>query len=272
MTSIPTGARRIPAPLVSAQQLLAARASGLEPVIVDCSFDLADTGAGERAFAQAHLPGARYAHLDRGLWPAPRRAATGRHPLPARAAWAATPRVSSASSALATPGRRLRRAGQRWYAARAWWMLRWVGHGPVRAILRRGPCRLEGREAAASSETGPLAARGRRRAPIRSPTASCRSSTPRRCVARSDASRSSMRVQASAFAARSNLSMRARGIFPERGHASSRTTSTPPLASAPRRNCTRRSPRSAPRRNRWCINAARASRPATTSWPWRSPD
>ena len=32
--------------------------------VIDCRFDLADTSRGESAFADAHLPGARYAHLD----------------------------------------------------------------------------------------------------------------------------------------------------------------------------------------------------------------
>ena len=50
-------------------------------VVLDCRFDLADTGAGEHAWMQAHIPGARYAHLDRDLSGATRNAA-GRHPWP----------------------------------------------------------------------------------------------------------------------------------------------------------------------------------------------
>ncbi len=49
--------------------------------IVDCRFSLADTGAGERAYAQAHVPGARYAHLDRDLSDR-RKQGQGRHPWP----------------------------------------------------------------------------------------------------------------------------------------------------------------------------------------------
>jgi thiosulfate/3-mercaptopyruvate sulfurtransferase len=79
----------LPTPLVSAPQLLAARAAGWRPVLLDCSFDLADTAAGERAFAQGHVAGAVYAHEDRDL-AGPKTGRNGRHPLPARADWAAT--------------------------------------------------------------------------------------------------------------------------------------------------------------------------------------
>ena len=58
-------------------------------VIIDASFDLADTAAGERACMEAHLPGARYVHLERDL-SAPPTGRNGRHPLPERAVFAAT--------------------------------------------------------------------------------------------------------------------------------------------------------------------------------------
>ena len=53
-------------------------------LIVDCRHDLADTGAGARAYAAGHVPGALHAHLDRDLSDLSRKAAgLGRHPLPA---------------------------------------------------------------------------------------------------------------------------------------------------------------------------------------------
>jgi thiosulfate/3-mercaptopyruvate sulfurtransferase len=120
----------LPTPLVSPEQLLAAHAAGARPLLVDCSFDLADPGAGERAFAQAHLPGAVYAHLDRDLAGA-RTGRNGRHPLPARADWAAT-----LARLGATPERAVvvydAQGGM--YAARAWWMLRWVGHAAASVL------------------------------------------------------------------------------------------------------------------------------------------
>ena len=36
-------------------------------VVFDCRHDLAKPGAGEQAYAISHLPGARFAHLDRNL-------------------------------------------------------------------------------------------------------------------------------------------------------------------------------------------------------------
>ena len=120
----------LPTPLVSPEQLIAALAAGDEPLIIDCSFDLADVGAGERAYAQGHLPGAIYAHLDRDL-SADKTGRNGRHPLPTRADW---------STRLArlgvTPARAVvcydAQGGM--YAARAWWMLLWAGHRDVRVL------------------------------------------------------------------------------------------------------------------------------------------
>ena len=120
----------LPTPLVSPEQLISALAAGATPLIVDCSFDLADVAAGERAYGQGHLPGALYAHLDRELAGA-KTGRNGRHPLPARADWAAT---------LARLGVTPERAvvvydGQGgMYAARAWWMLLWAGHRAVSVL------------------------------------------------------------------------------------------------------------------------------------------
>src|SRR3954471_5926114 len=50
-------------------------------VLFDCRFDLANVQWGEAQFAEAHVPGARYLHLDRDL-SGPVGASTGRHPLP----------------------------------------------------------------------------------------------------------------------------------------------------------------------------------------------
>lgn len=117
-------------PLVSAEQLVAACATGAAPLIIDCSFDLADKDAGERAFAQAHLPGAVYAHLDRDLAGA-KTGRNGRHPLPARADWGATLARLGVTPARAVV---LYDAQGGMYAARAWWMMRWVGHEAVSVL------------------------------------------------------------------------------------------------------------------------------------------
>ena len=120
----------LPTPLVSPDQLHAALAGGANPLIVDCSFDLADPGAGERAFEQGHLPGAIHAHLDRELAGA-KTGRNGRHPLPARADWAATLArlgVTPARAVVLYDGQ----GGM--YAARAWWMLLWAGHRAVSVL------------------------------------------------------------------------------------------------------------------------------------------
>ena len=60
---------------------LAADLSNPDLVVVDCRFNLQRPAAGERLYAERHIPGAFYADLDRDL-AGPRTAETGRHPLP----------------------------------------------------------------------------------------------------------------------------------------------------------------------------------------------
>ena len=119
-----------PTPLVSPEQLAALLATDAAPLVVDCSFDLADPGAGERAFEHGHLPGAIYAHLDRDL-AGTKTGRNGRHPLPARADWAATLARLGVTPARAVV---LYDAQGGMYAARAWWMLLWAGHRAVSVL------------------------------------------------------------------------------------------------------------------------------------------
>ena len=117
--------------LISAPTLRARLASGAPCLLFDCSFDLADPAAGERNHARRHLPGALYLHLDRDL-SAPRTdAARGRHPLPDRAAFArhlASLGLHDDLPVVAYDGN----GGM--YAARLWWMLRWLGHAAVQVL------------------------------------------------------------------------------------------------------------------------------------------
>jgi thiosulfate/3-mercaptopyruvate sulfurtransferase len=107
------------------------------PVLLDCGFDLADNAAGERAYAAGHLPGAIYAHLDRDL-SGPKTGtglgSRGRHPLPPRSALAAT-----LGRWGVVPGAQVvcydDHGGV--YAARAWWLLQWMGHEAA-AVLDGG--------------------------------------------------------------------------------------------------------------------------------------
>src|SRR5579862_4891360 len=68
---------------------LHALAADPDVAIVDCRHDLLRPEWGAQAYAQGHIPGAQFAHLDRDL-SGPVTAHTGRHPLPAVAAIVAT--------------------------------------------------------------------------------------------------------------------------------------------------------------------------------------
>ncbi len=101
--------------------------------ILDCRFDLANPEGGRRAYLEGHIAGARYADLNQDL-SAPIAATTGRHPLPAPEDFAATLYrlgISRASQVIAYDDS----AGA--FAARAWWLLRWVGH-PAASVLDGG--------------------------------------------------------------------------------------------------------------------------------------
>jgi thiosulfate/3-mercaptopyruvate sulfurtransferase len=101
--------------------------------VIDCRFDLMNPESGRRAYLEGHIAGARYADLNQDL-SAPIAATTGRHPLPAPEDFAATLDrlgVGRATQVIAYDDS----AGA--FAARAWWLLRWVGH-PAAAVLDGG--------------------------------------------------------------------------------------------------------------------------------------
>ena len=119
--------------LITAAQLRDLLSTNADVVVLDTSFDLADTGAGKRSHREGHLPGARYVHLDDDL-SGPKTGRNGRHPLPSREAFAATAGrlgIGPATQVVAYD----RQGGV--YAARAWWMLRWLGHRAA-AVLDGG--------------------------------------------------------------------------------------------------------------------------------------
>ena len=123
--------------LIPADALRSLLASGTPPVVIDTRFDLADPAAGERSWREAHLPGSCYLHLERDLSTAatdPRGVFRGRHPLPSRGDFART--LGRVGITPATQVVVLDQQGGM-YAARLWWMLRWMGHADV-AVLDGG--------------------------------------------------------------------------------------------------------------------------------------
>jgi len=104
-----------------------------EIAIIDCRFDLMNPDGGRRAYLEGHIPGARYADLNKDL-SAPISATSGRHPLPTPSDFAGTLvrlGVGRATQVVAYDD-----SGGA-FAARLWWMLRWVGH-PAAAVLDGG--------------------------------------------------------------------------------------------------------------------------------------
>ena len=107
-------------------------------VVVDCRFDLTNPEKGEELYREAHIPGARYAHLDRHL-SGPKTGTNGRHPLPDTETLIRTFSalgISSGSQVVAYD------ADSSMYAGRLWWMLRWMGHDAV-AVLDGGLARWQ---------------------------------------------------------------------------------------------------------------------------------
>ncbi len=92
--------------------------------VLDCRFNLADTEAGRRAYVDGHIPGAVYADLDKDL-SGPIQPDSGRHPLPDVSTAAKTIGrlgIDGASRVVVYDG------DNGSIAARAWWLLRWLGH------------------------------------------------------------------------------------------------------------------------------------------------
>jgi thiosulfate/3-mercaptopyruvate sulfurtransferase len=102
-------------------------------VIVDCRFDLANVDWGRREYLASHIPRAVYAHLDADLSGA-KTGTNGRHPLPDPDALRHT--LSRFGIARETQVV-IYDEGSAMYAARLWWLLRWMGHDAV-AVLDGG--------------------------------------------------------------------------------------------------------------------------------------
>jgi len=118
--------------IVSVEEL-AAHLNDPAWVIVDCRHSLQDFSAGRRAYAQAHIPGAFFAHVETEL-AGKKTGANGRHPLPDPAQFASFLRelgVHRSTQIIAYD------AGADMFAARFWFLCRHAGHDAV-AILDGG--------------------------------------------------------------------------------------------------------------------------------------
>ncbi|WP_028240754.1 sulfurtransferase [Stutzerimonas azotifigens] len=111
------------AQLIHPEQL-AARLQRPELLLLDCRFALEDPQYGQRSYEQGHLPGARFADLERDLSGPVEPGVTGRHPLPdperllgRLRAWG----LEENSEVV------LYDDGPGAFAARAWWLLAWLG-------------------------------------------------------------------------------------------------------------------------------------------------
>ncbi|AZN36281.1 sulfurtransferase [Iodobacter ciconiae] len=114
-------------PLISASQLQEQLAGVL---LIDCRHDLANPQAGRVAYAEGHLPGAYFLHLDDDL-SGLKTGVNGRHPLPDPQVLAdrlASFGVSHSRRVVAYDAQ----GGM--YAARLWWLLRWLGHDQVQVL------------------------------------------------------------------------------------------------------------------------------------------
>lgn len=134
--------------LIDCDQLATLLQQGPAPAIFDCRFDLAAPDAGEAGYAEAHLPTAQYLHLDRDL-SGSQSGLNGRHPLPSRDAL-----IQRLRDAGLNQGQQVvvydAQGGM--FAARAWWLLRWLGHRAV-AVLDGGVAAWQASDGALHTDT-----------------------------------------------------------------------------------------------------------------------
>lgn len=119
------------APLITASELAALLQQGNQKLLVaDCRYALTDPAAGAQAYAKGHIPGAVYADLGELLSGATT-GMNGRHPLP-------DPQVFADGMAALGANDDTRviayDAEDSSFAARLWWLLRWIGHENVRVL------------------------------------------------------------------------------------------------------------------------------------------
>ena len=119
-------------PLLSVHELAALLPD--QPLLLDCRFDLTDLERGYQEYLVSHIPGAHYLHLNDDLSGEIISGKTGRHPLPELTTFAE--RMTALGL---TPDRPVVAYDDKGggIAARAWWLLKAMGHDKV-AVLDGG--------------------------------------------------------------------------------------------------------------------------------------
>lgn len=100
-------------------------------VLLDCRYALMDVTKGRRDFMEGHIPGSFFMDIGEDLSSPPVAGITGRHPLP-------HPEVLTVALQNCGLNRDSRVVvydqSNAAYAARAWWLVRWLGHEQVRVL------------------------------------------------------------------------------------------------------------------------------------------
>lgn len=144
--------------LISATDL-AAHIDDPKWVVIDCRHDLMNLAAGREGYAIGHIKNAVFVDLETQLSGAKRGedgVFRGRHPLPERAALVETLRalgIDDDSQVVAYD------AHGGMFAARLWWLLRWIGHEAV-AVLDGGMAAWQAQGLPMSTEVPQRAAGG----------------------------------------------------------------------------------------------------------------
>ncbi|MBB3104975.1 sulfurtransferase [Azomonas macrocytogenes] len=119
--------------LITPQQL-APRLLQPKLVVLDCRFALEDPAYGQHGYDTGHIPGAYFADLEKDLSAPVQPGRTGRHPLPDPTHLLARLRTWGIDDDCDVV---LYDDGPGTFAARAWWLLAWLGK-------REGVCLLDG--------------------------------------------------------------------------------------------------------------------------------
>lgn len=114
--------------LISAKELQAQL--GKSTLVIDCRFNLMDKALGATQYKQAHIPGAYYFDLEKDL-SSPVKAHGGRHPLPDFEQLEQTLRRAGATQHTTIVVYDDSRMA---YAARAWWLFKFMGANDVRIL------------------------------------------------------------------------------------------------------------------------------------------